>query len=180
MFPGRRKRDWNLEDDFFRGLDEEFKEMEEHIARMFSEMGGGSPEHDEESGPYIYGFPMRMGPEGKARIEEFGNIPSMISQRTETPGEREPLTDIIEGDKEISVVIELPGIEKKDINLNVAVDSLEIDVDTPERQYHKKLALPCEVRPKKTRATYKNGVLEVKIERVAEKEEMRGARVEVE
>ncbi|RLI86031.1 MAG: Hsp20/alpha crystallin family protein [Candidatus Altiarchaeales archaeon] len=177
MFPWRRRWSW---DEFFRDLDEEFKEMEENIARIFDEAKRMSLKEPEKGGPYVYGFSMRIGPEGKPKIEEFGNIPGIVSGRMEIPRGREPLTDIIEGDKEISVIVELPGVEKEDIDLNIGVDSLEIDVDTPKRKYHKRLSLPCEVKPEKARATYKNGVLEVKIERVKERKKKEWARIKVE
>lgn len=180
MFPWRRKRDWDIEDDFFRDLDEEFREMEEDIVRMFNEARGMSLKEPKEGGPYVYGFSMRIGPEGKPKIEEFGDIPGMVSGRRDISSGKEPLTDIIEGDKEISVIAELPGIEKEDIYLNTSIDSLEIDVDTTERKYHKKLSLPCEVKSENARATYKNGVLEVKIERVMERKKKEGDRIKVE
>lgn len=176
MFPWRRR--W-YRDDPFRDFDEEFRKMEEDITRMFDEIRRISLREPEKAGPYVYGFSMRMGPEGKPKIEEFGNIPGMVSGKIETLGEREPLADIIEGDKEISVVVELPGVEKKDINLNIDLNSLEVDVDTRDRKYHKKLYLPCEVRPEKAKATFKNGILEVKVERVTERKE-KGIKIQVE
>lgn len=178
MFPWRKRKDWDTEDDFFKDLDEEFREMEEHIAKMFSDLSRMSAEEQEGSSPYIYGFSMRVGPDGKPMIEEFGNIPPTGPDETSIPGDREPLTDIIEGDKEISVIAELPGVEKKDIHLNIHKDSLDMNVDTPERKYRKKLNLPCEVKPEKAKATFKNGVLEVKIERV-EKAGKKGVKVEI-
>lgn len=187
MFPWRRRgpfgRDWDdfFRDDFFKDLDEEFRDMEKNIARLFDEVSKMPPGELGEGGPYVYGFSMRVGPEGKPKIEEFGNVPGMVSGKREIPSGREPLTDIIERDKEVSVIAELPGIEKKDIGLDIAGNSLEINVDTPERKYHKILDLPCEVKPGKARATYKNGVLEVKIERVKEDERKKeGVRVKVE
>lgn len=79
--------------------------------------------------------------------------------------EREPLVDVIEGDREVMVVAELPGIETEDISLYLSEDILRIDVDTVARRYHKKLKLPCRIRSDTARATYKNGVLEVRLGR---------------
>jgi HSP20 family protein len=193
MFPWRRKRrpfgfgwDWDdffREDDFFRDLDEEFREMEENIARIFDEARRISQKEPKEGGPYVYGFSMRVGPDGKPHIEEFGNVPGGIGAKGPLEiSQREPLTDIIEGDKEISVVVELPGIEKKDINLDVSEDFLTINVNTPKRKYHKELKLPCKVKTDSAKATYKNGVLEVKLKRVEEKkpEKKEGVKVKIE
>jgi len=79
--------------------------------------------------------------------------------------EIEPLVDVIERDREVMVVAELPGIKTEDISIYISEDILRIDVDTTARRYHRKLKLPCRVRSDTGTATYKNGVLEVKLER---------------
>jgi len=183
MFPWRRRwRDWTdiFKDDLFRDLDEEFREMEENIADMIEEIRRMSLKEPKEGGPYVYGFSMRIGPEGKPKIEEFGNIPSIVSGRMKISGGREPLVDIIEGDKEISVIAEVPGVRKEDIELEIDENSLKINVDTAERKYHKELELPCEIKPEKVKATYKNGVLEVKMERLKKEKKKKRIRVKVE
>lgn len=168
------KRRWPFRDDIFDELDREFEEMEKNIGKMFEEMRKASIEGHGEEGPYVYGFSMRVGPDGKPHVEEFGNVSGR--EGTEISTDREPLTDVIEGEKEISIIAELPGIEKKDIELSATEDSLQIRVDTPERKYHKELRLPARVKPDTTKASYKNGVLEVKLKRVKEK----GVKVDVE
>ena len=94
--------------------------------------------------------------------------------------EREPLSDIIEGDEEVSVTVEIPGVEKEDIDLNVTEDSLDIRVNSAKRKYHKLLDLPCDVKPKTTKATYKNGILDVVIKRKERKKPGEGYRATVE
>ena len=71
----------------------------------------------------------------------------------------------METDGEIKVVAELPGVEKKDIKLYGTEDTLTISVDNPERKYYKKVELPSRVDTKKTKATYKNGVLEITLKK---------------
>ena len=49
---------------------------------------------------FIHGFSMNVGPDGKPKFQEFGNRPT--KNETGEPilsEEREPLTDIIEGDE---------------------------------------------------------------------------------
>ncbi len=177
MFP-RRGRRWFF-DEFFDDFDKIFEEMEANISRIFEEAKENSLRKPGESNQYVYGFSMRIGPDGRPHIEKFGNIPRPgISKEERLFEGREPLTDIIEGEDEISVIAELPGIEKKDINLNATEDTLEIRVDTPERKYYKILDLPYEVKPETAKASYKNGVLEVKIRRRKEEKES-GVRVNI-
>jgi len=128
--------------------------------------------------PYVYGFSMSIGPNGKPVIREFGNV------RRERSGpkikeDREPLVDVLEEDEDAVVVAELPGVEKEDIKLHATRDNLTISVDTPNRKYYKKLVLPVSVNPRSAQAVYKNGVLEVRLKKTA-KEMFEGERISVE
>jgi HSP20 family protein len=160
------------------GFDEEFERMFEEMERMFGE-AFKAPFEEMEVKPFIRGFSMRIGPDGRPRIQEFGNRPfKSPSGETGISEEREPLTDIIEGDEKVSVTVEIPGVEKEDIDLEVTESALEISVDTPKRKYHKLLDLPCDVKPKTTKATYKNGILDVEINR-KEKKEKKGFKINI-
>jgi HSP20 family protein len=180
----RRKRKnpfdmFGFDDDFIRDVfnDErvmdDIRRMTEEMMRMFSTAQAGKP--------IVHGYKIQIGPDGKPRIEDFGNKQikspegeSIISE------EREPLTDIIEGNNDVAVTVEIPGVEKDDINLNVKNDYLEIKVDTPQRKYHKRLDLPCDVIPNTTKATYKNGILDVVIKRKERKKPGEGYQVNIE
>ena len=165
-------------DDFFGfDIEQEFRRMEEWINRMMREFGRG-----EVRGPYVYGFSMRIGPDGKPQIQEFGNVPRRIPGSPEEMAEyREPLVDVMEDDKNISVTAELPGVSKDDIDLNLSDDNqtLIIKVDNPERKYYKEVVLPAKVKPNKVKATYKNGILDVVFERETPKEK-KGKRIKIE
>lgn len=178
----RRKR--NPFDDFFSNLgDEDFERIFEEARRMMEETlrGGNLFKNFEPGKKFVHGFNITRGPDGKPRVQEFGNR-SVKSKDggSKISEEREPLTDIIEGDDDVAVTVELPGVEKDDIDLDVAGDSLEIKVDTPNRKYHKRIDLPCDVEPKTTKATYKNGILDVAIKRKEKKKPGEGYRVDIE
>lgn len=186
MVPGRRRprgRGWpfgfGFFDEFMPDFDEEFRQMEENMAKIFEDAMKRSKQAGEGK-PYVYGFSMRVGPDGKPHIEEFGNVPGVSIGGPEaiTAG-REPLTDVIEKEDAVDIIAELPGIEKKDINLEAGEKSLTIDVNTPDRKYHKELELPCEVKPDVTKATFKNGILEVKLPRVKKKAMTGGFNVKI-
>lgn len=161
---------------FFSDFDEIFREIEEMMEREFKELSRNVPKslvrerilpdgtRVQEWGPFVYGYSVTIGPEGKPKIREFGNIkPSMGpgKPRIDIREEREPLVDVITSDNEVKVIAELPGVEKKDIHLHGTEDTLTISVDTPERKYFKEVKLPVKVEPKKAKSSYKNGVLEV-------------------
>ena len=165
-----------FDEDFFKDIEGEIERMEEAMSRSFSEAMKRKPD---EGGPFVYGFSMRTTPEGKPVIREFGNVPGIREGVEFEEGEREPLVDVIETDDEVTVIAELPGIEKKDVHLDVSEEDLSIKVDTPQRKYHKELPLPCEVKADTAKANYNNGVLEVKIKRKEKKKEKKGVKVRV-
>ncbi|MFH1722372.1 MAG: archaeal heat shock protein Hsp20 [Candidatus Altiarchaeota archaeon] len=162
MFPKKGRR--GLFDEFFGDFDSEFRRMEENMAHVFNQIKEQSGKNVIEGEPFVYGFSMRIGPDGRPQIEEFGNLSKGITKNMEVPG-REPLTDLIEGDDEITIIAEIPGIDKEDIELDVDEENLSINVDTSQRKYHKSLIFPCNVEPDSGKASYKNGVLEVKFKR---------------
>ncbi|MFH0816866.1 MAG: archaeal heat shock protein Hsp20 [Methanobacteriota archaeon] len=149
------------------GFEDQFEEMREYMSRLVEQMASGEA-GTEESGPFVYGFSMRMGPDGKPVMQKFGDTRELAQTRherserlEENPGEREPLTDVIEDSKTISITVEIPGVEKKDIDLSVVGQILKIKVDSAERRYFKEVQLPTHVDPNSTKATYNNGVLDI-------------------
>lgn len=71
--------------------------------------------------------------------------------------------DIIETDLSVSVTLQMPEAKKKDIYLEVSEHVLEVHVDSLFHPYYKKIDMPSEVKPGTTKATYKNGVLDIEI-----------------
>jgi HSP20 family protein len=126
---------------------------------------------------------MRVGPDGKPNIQEFGNtrppkrLESGEKEELEAT-EREPLTDVIECEEEISITLEIPGVEKEDIELTVEEDKVAINVDTSSRRYFKEIPLKVKVNPKTSKATYKNGVLDIILKKIPQKEK-KGKKVKI-
>ena len=94
---------------------------------------------------------------------------------------RQPLADMWETDKEFRATVEMPGVNKEDIKINAADDGLEIKVEKKsehkqedkkkgmyrfERSYsgfYRYFSLPENADAEHVEATYKNGVLELKV-----------------
>ena len=77
--------------------------------------------------------------------------------------EREPLVDISSTDKEVKVIVEMPGIKKENIKINAYENSLEIISNDPQRKYHKVIDLPLEADIETVKSIYNNGILEIVI-----------------
>jgi HSP20 family protein len=149
----------------FRGL-----ELPKDLVRERKLPDGGTVR---EMGPFVYGYSFSMGHDGKPIVREFGNVkPSFKGGPfgTAKPSlgvkeEREPLVDAMVQSDTVKVVAELPGVEKSDIALECDGRNLVLKVDTDKRRYYKSLELPVEVDPDTSKASYKNGVLELVLTR---------------
>jgi len=93
------------------------------------------------------------------------------------PDYREPFVDIVESEKEIKVVAELPGIDRKNIKINATEDRVELSAEVKkeekeekkgyirrERSYsrfYRSMSLPTTVDPTKASSKYDKGILEI-------------------
>jgi len=94
-------------------------------------------------------------------------------------------SDIIETDNEVILTVELPGVEKKDIEIEATENSISVDTEVKEEKeergenfykagsryfgFRSNFRTPCEINPDSVTATYKNGVLEVKAKKKSPK-----------
>ncbi len=166
----RRKRRFSL----FEDMDKMFEDMFKDFSRGFPEEFVKERKLPDGStvkswGPYVYGYSMTMGPDGKPVIREFGNVRPSKFGSPKAAEEREPLVDVVTGDKVVQVIAEVPGVERNDIKLFGTEETLTISVDTEKRKYRKEVELPVNVDPKSAKASYKNGVLEVTLKRLGKK-----------
>jgi len=152
------KKRYSYLDKFWKEIFKDIEEMDRTLDELPLE---SAPEEWGKLGhPQYYGFSISVGPDGKPVIKEFGNV----KRKGLTPNvsdEIEPLADVVEKEKEITVVAEVPGVEKNDIDIVCDGKKVRIEAKSKLRKYLKELALPAEVEPKSGKATYKNGVLEV-------------------
>ena len=170
----------------FGWMDRWFSDFDEMFERMFQDMAKGMPKESmtekrlpggstiRQYGPFVYGYSMSLGPDGKPIIQEFGNVkPSKrpgafgIEQPALEPLDaREPLVDVINEPEQVRVVAELPGVEKSDIKTTISEDALTIKVESATRKYYKEVKLPAGVNPDTSRASYNNGVLEITLRKL--------------
>jgi len=133
-----------------------FKEMEdiEEALRSGKLEGEWDIKPIEEPGVkgYIAKGRFKFGDKSKPKILE---LPKQIKDEA-----REPLTDVFQDKDNVKLYVELPGVEKDDIQLNVTDGHAEIKAKT----FYKTIDLPTkDLESDKAVANYKNGVLEVTI-----------------
>jgi HSP20 family protein len=157
----KRRSQW---DEFFK----EFDKLERMVDDLANRTTNNLSEKNDERkfpNPYVLGFSVSIGSDGKPQVYKFGSSkPS--SKDIEIREEREPLLDILENEKEVIIIAELPGFGKEDVKLDVTESTIKIIVNTPERSYYKKLYLPVKVQQNSLEKSYKNGVLELHLKKV--------------
>lgn len=81
--------------------------------------------------------------------------------RGRVASERGSLTDIITTDKEVRIILDLPGVNKENIKVDVRKGVVEISAETSRKKYHHEIELPSDVGVQAAKTTYKNGILEI-------------------
>jgi len=175
-FGSRRKRFGS----WFPDIDEMMKEMEKMMQEAFKNVEQQVPKNlvrerkmDDgsivrEMGPIVYGYSVKIGPDGKPVVRKFGNInafPNVLGGGLSVKEEREPLVDIIKGEHEFRIIAEVPGVNKEDLRVSADENSITMESVTGEPRYHKRVELPEVVDPNSAKSTYKNGILEVSFKR---------------
>jgi HSP20 family protein len=127
---------------------------------------------------------------GRVFGEFFGRTPFGMAA---TEGLWSPMVDIYESDGGIRLTVELPGVKQEDIQVSIEGDALTLkgerkrEMDVKEDQYYRiersygkfqrSILLPSVVDPNQVKATYRDGVLEI---RLPKKEEAKAKEIKVE
>ena len=144
-------------DDAFRDIDAFYKRLTERMFRQMEEIekavrsGRLQGEWDVRpiNKPGVRGYVAQ----GRFQLGEPLTFPKQALDET-----REPLTDTFEDEEHVKLYVELPGVEKDDIQLNITATQAEIKA----KNFYKTIDLPTRnVEFEKAAANYKNGVLEV-------------------
>jgi HSP20 family protein len=112
----------------------------------------------------VYGFTINTAGGGTPRVETFGNL-KKTPEGPKVDEEREPITDLFNEKTELVVIAEMPGIEEKEIGIELKEDILEISAKSKNRTYRKEMLLPEKVSRQNLRYKFTNGILEIRIKK---------------
>jgi len=178
-------------DSIFEEFNDNSKRSSKELVREYETEDGTKVR---EVGPIVYGYSMTIGPDGKSHVTEFGNVKSLgtlnsnrknipakqLGQTSTLSTEREPLVDVNTTEKEVKVVVEMPGVRKEDINVNATNSQVEIDASYNSRKYHKLIELPKEADIETAKSIYNNGVLEITFNKKKEDIKSKGKEIKIE
>ena len=77
---------------------------------------------------------------------------------------------------EIAVTLDMPGIQKNDIELTVDKHMIKVTAKTEERDYSFNKEMSMELNPNNVKANFNNGVLDVTIQKA---EESKGKKIAI-
>ena len=75
----------------------------------------------------------------------------------------EPLVDIFEETDHTLIVADMPGVNEKDIHVDLKDDILQISTKTDEKNYQKEILLKESFTEDRVVHTYKNGILKISL-----------------
>ena len=97
---------------------------------------------------------------------------------------QEPSVDIENKKNELAITVDLPGIDKKDIEINVEQDRIEIkaqkkkEAEVKKKNFYKQerafsgfykaFSLPAIVNPDKAKSSFNNGILKISLPKIRE------------
>ncbi|MGZ4926622.1 MAG: Hsp20/alpha crystallin family protein [Halobacteriota archaeon] len=129
------------------------------------------------------------------RVNMEDTIERVFPSQASLPALKQPRVDILDLGDALQVVADMPGVQKEDIEINLTPERIEISAESStetERKeedytyrergyasYRRMLDLPADVLPDKAEATFKNGVLEVKLPKKEPTEAEKKTRVNV-
>jgi len=140
---------------FIELLEEMTEEGKQEITRAGKFKGPGRTEA-------MYGFTVKIGPEGMPRVGRFGNVRE-TEMGAVVEEVREPMVDVFDEGNEVVVIAEIPGVQESAIRLEVKEDVLLLSADDKDRKYSKEVLLPCAVLADSVKSSYRNGILEIRL-----------------
>ena len=156
---------------------EDARKRLEQLREALKKAGGKEVLSDEEWRAGRTGISGQVRTHGALGEREY-HIGTVGPVARERPAERqakpappeivEPPVDVFEEPNEVVVVAEVPGVDLEDLDLQIQNDTLFLSTRPEARRgYRKTIKLSTKVEPDTSRATCRNGILELHLQRKA-------------
>jgi HSP20 family protein len=143
---------------------DELRKLQKRMNRLIEELGLGELES-------------RYIEEMERMQKRMSDLMEDVEGEGEEGGVIKPLADVLETEEAIVVTMDMPGVEKQDIDITILDDELRVTAErkrvaeVAEKDYHKrerttkkferKVLLPASVKMDEAKASLAQGVLEV-------------------
>ncbi len=117
----------------------------------------------------VYGINVKTGlgkrGEQELKVEPFGNVRPRTAGAPPEEDVREPLVDVHEEEDHVLVLVELPGVDKDNVTLELAEERLNLSARRGKTSYRKEITLPEPFSEENMQWDCKNGVLRIRFKR---------------
>jgi HSP20 family protein len=156
----------------FEEMDREFAEAEHMLNGMFRIVPDIVPSGiNLEDFPYYYGYQITIGPNGRPKINEFGNVKLGSKGFVDNVLNKKQNT--------LTITAEMPGVDKENINVNVTGQHVTLHAEKGDKKYHADIPIDINLDESTTKAVFLNGILELKI-KLKENSRPKGKAIKVE
>jgi HSP20 family molecular chaperone IbpA len=144
----------------WRDFERSMAQMENSMDRLIRDFWDSTPALQF---PVLHGLALQPGVNGQLAYRPFGTLAETMDRFSE--GWREPvLTWTVDEDKnEATFRCEVPGLPKKDLNVEVTPDRIKISGDSEDHKYKAECIPGFQLNPDKADATYEDGVLRLTV-----------------
>lgn len=138
-------------------------DLPKEFEKLTKMIGPNRDVRDQRVGPFVYGFSYTSEPGREPIFQEFGNI-SPAYRGPERIGGRVPLVIVSDKGDLYEISIELPGAQKEKIRLDFYENSFHVETEG-EPKFHGRAILAHPVDPDTAKASYRNGILKIEVEK---------------
>ena len=115
---------------------------------------------------FAYNFVINTPTKEELMSQTFESCPLITKKKS---NDYRPPIDIITGDNEVTITIDMPDTKIENIGLLIIRDIVEIMPNNPKGKYHRIINLPCLVKSKTAKFSYRNGILDIILKKEKEK-----------
>jgi len=135
-----------------------FQQLNELMKRLMEQ---GLKEQGDQNRPFAYGFKIILHDAGRTEPPAEEASPAAAPAEPSSEGTIEPIAEMYTTDDDVTVAIDLPGIEKESIHLSLINGTLTIIAGSSQLT---SVEIPA-VDADSMQSNYKHGVLEIKFSR---------------
>ena len=119
--------------------------------------------------PFAYAFNINNDNDSYRKI--YSTIPLKFKFQAKDEGceyigrfclkQRQPFMEIMDSENEIYITMEIREAEEEDIDVSIKPNDVNIVILGMKEEYHKTISLPCKIKPKSSKITFINGILDI-------------------